>query len=88
MFTSGSTGIVKSFAAITPHLKFKTGQVAIDNLAFKCHYRATFMLLLVATVLVTSRYGTFTFWSVIIWLNAATQFKICFLFNDSIEKHK
>lgn len=47
--------MLASFAQITPHLKFKAKLITIDNLGFKFHYRATFLLLLVCTVLVTSR---------------------------------
>lgn len=44
-----------SFAAISPHLKFKAKKISIDNLGFKFFYRGTFIILLVSTILVTSR---------------------------------
>jgi innexin len=47
--------MLATFAQITPHLKFKAKLISIDNLGFKFHYRATFLILLVSTVLVTSR---------------------------------
>lgn len=47
--------MLSSFAAIAPHLRHKLRKISIDNLAFKFHYRATFIILLVCTILVTSR---------------------------------
>ncbi|XP_055677513.1 innexin inx7 [Lutzomyia longipalpis] len=47
--------MLKSFEAVASQLKFKSKVFSIDNLAFKFHYRATFIILLVCTVLVTSR---------------------------------
>ncbi|CAO1416601.1 unnamed protein product [Diamesa serratosioi] len=47
--------MLATFSQITPHLKFKSKVISIDNLCFKFHYRATFLILLVCTVLVTSR---------------------------------
>lgn len=48
--------MLKTFTALTPFIKFKSNKISIDNLAFKLHYRATFLLLLVCTLLVTSRW--------------------------------
>lgn len=48
--------MLSTFSQIQAQLKkFKTKVITIDNLGFKFHYRATFLILLVATVLVTSR---------------------------------
>ncbi|XP_052866753.1 innexin inx7 [Anopheles cruzii] len=47
--------MLNTFSVLSPHFKFKYKFVTIDNLAFKCHYRATFIILLVCTLLVTSR---------------------------------
>ncbi|XP_065077820.1 innexin inx7 [Ochlerotatus camptorhynchus] len=47
--------MLSTFSVLSPHLKFKNKFVSIDNVAFKFHYRATFTLLLVCTLLVTSR---------------------------------
>lgn len=47
--------MLATFAQITPHLKFKAKTIVIDNLGFKFHYRGTFLILMVCTVLVTSR---------------------------------
>ncbi|XP_053691470.1 innexin inx7 [Sabethes cyaneus] len=47
--------MLNTFSVLTPHLKFKNKFVSISNLAFKFHYRATFAILLVCTLLVTSR---------------------------------
>lgn len=47
--------MLKVFESIAPQLKFRRKAISIDNLAFKFHYRATFILLLVCTLLVTSR---------------------------------
>ncbi|XP_058116416.1 innexin inx7 [Anopheles ziemanni] len=47
--------MLNTFSVLSPHLKFKYKLVTIDNLAFKFHYRATFIILLVCTLLVTSR---------------------------------
>ncbi|XP_012538838.2 innexin inx7 isoform X2 [Monomorium pharaonis] len=49
--------VFAAFSVLKDHVKFKVNQnsVAIDNLVFRLHYRATFLLLLVASILVTSR---------------------------------
>lgn len=48
--------MLSTFSQVQAQLrKFKTKVIAIDNLGFKFHYRATFIILLVCTVLVTSR---------------------------------
>lgn len=47
--------MLNTFSVLSPHLKFKNKFVSIDNVAFKFHYRATFTMLLVCTLLVTSR---------------------------------
>jgi hypothetical protein len=47
--------MIATFSSITPHLKFKKKVISIDNLGFKFHYRGTFLILLVCTILVTSR---------------------------------
>uniref|UniRef100_A0A1B0DD11 Innexin n=1 Tax=Phlebotomus papatasi TaxID=29031 RepID=A0A1B0DD11_PHLPP len=47
--------MLKSFESVAHQLKFKSKPYSIDNLAFKFHYRATFIILLVCVVLVTSR---------------------------------
>ncbi|XP_062554826.1 innexin inx7 [Armigeres subalbatus] len=47
--------MLNTFSVLSPHLKFKNKFVSIDNVAFKFHYRATFTILLVCTLLVTSR---------------------------------
>lgn len=47
--------MLNTFSVLSPHLKFKNKVVSIDNVAFKFHYRATFTILLVCTLLVTSR---------------------------------
>ncbi|XP_053680968.1 innexin inx7 [Anopheles nili] len=47
--------MLNTFSVLSPHLKFKYKFITIDNLAFKFHYRATFIMLLVCTLLVTSR---------------------------------
>uniref|UniRef100_A0A336MRI1 Innexin n=1 Tax=Culicoides sonorensis TaxID=179676 RepID=A0A336MRI1_CULSO len=44
-----------TFSAASKYIHFKNKPVSIDNFAFKCHYRATFLILLVASILVTSR---------------------------------
>lgn len=48
--------MIAAFSQIQPHLKFKSKLINIDNLGFKFHYRATFLILLVCTILVTSRW--------------------------------
>ncbi|XP_033330437.2 innexin 7 [Megalopta genalis] len=52
-----ATTVLATFAAIKDNVKLKVSQdaVAIDNIVFKLHYRATFLLLLVSSILVTSR---------------------------------
>ncbi|KAL5276553.1 hypothetical protein ACFFRR_002024 [Megaselia abdita] len=44
-----------TFKAVAPYLKFNPKKVAIDNGVFKLHYRWTFAILMVATILVSSR---------------------------------
>lgn len=48
--------MIKTFSAATKYFHIKNKPISIDNAAFKCHYRITFLILLVATILVTSRY--------------------------------
>ncbi|KAH0949348.1 hypothetical protein HN011_010117 [Eciton burchellii] len=52
-----ATSIFAAFSVLKDHVKFKVNQnsVSIDNLVFRLHYRATFLLLLVASILVSSR---------------------------------
>ncbi|XP_031636050.1 innexin inx7 [Contarinia nasturtii] len=47
--------MLKTFTALSPFIKFRSKNISIDNLAFKFHYRATYLILLVCTLLVTSR---------------------------------
>ncbi|XP_076661225.1 innexin 7 [Halictus rubicundus] len=49
--------VLATFAVLKDHVKLKVSQdyVAIDNIVFKLHYRATFLILLVGSLLVTSR---------------------------------
>lgn len=47
--------MLKTFESLKGFIKLKNTPVSIDNLFFKLHYRATVVILLVATVLVTSR---------------------------------
>lgn len=49
--------VLATFAVIKDHVKLKVSQddVAIDNIVFKLHYRATFLVMLMGSVLVTSR---------------------------------
>lgn len=47
--------MLKQFSTATKYFHLKNKAVSIDNAAFKCHYRITFLILLVATILVTSR---------------------------------
>ncbi|CAL7949272.1 unnamed protein product [Xylocopa violacea] len=51
------SGLLATFSVLKDHVKLKVTQdaVAIDNLVFKLHYRVTFLLLLISTLLVTSR---------------------------------
>lgn len=44
-----------TFSSVKQYLKFDISRVVIDNIVFKLHYRWTFVLLLVATLLITSR---------------------------------
>ncbi|TDG40490.1 hypothetical protein AWZ03_013089 [Drosophila navojoa] len=44
-----------TFSSVKQYLKFDITRVVIDNIVFKLHYRWTFVLLLVATLLITSR---------------------------------
>ncbi|XP_055380047.1 innexin inx7 [Condylostylus longicornis] len=45
--------MLSTFKSVSPY--FKPKQVKVDNLIFRLHYRWTFLILVVATVLVTSR---------------------------------
>lgn len=54
MFTSFDV-MLDTYEAISPHIKLKFRKVSTDNLAFKFHYRFTFIILIVCTLLVTSR---------------------------------
>lgn len=47
--------MLSTFSSIKQYLKFDLSRVVIDNIVFKLHYRWTFVLLLVATLLITSR---------------------------------
>lgn len=47
--------MLNTFSSVTPFLKFNPKRVIIDNIVFKLHYRWTFIILIVATILVTSR---------------------------------
>ena len=49
--------VLATFSVLKDHVKWKVSQdsVAIDNLVFKLHYRATFLILLISTLLVSSR---------------------------------
>ncbi|PBC28518.1 Innexin inx7 [Apis cerana cerana] len=49
--------VLTTFSVLKDHVKWKISQdyVAIDNLVFKMHYRFTFLILLIATLLVTAR---------------------------------
>ncbi|XP_034195872.1 innexin 7 isoform X1 [Osmia lignaria lignaria] len=49
--------VLATFAVLKDHVKLKVTQdyVAIDSMIFKLHYRVTFLILLVATLLVTAR---------------------------------
>ncbi|XP_037934983.1 innexin inx7-like [Teleopsis dalmanni] len=47
--------MLKTFSSVTPFIKFDPTRVIIDNLVFKFHYRWTFIILIVATILVTSQ---------------------------------
>ncbi|XP_020296877.1 innexin inx7-like isoform X2 [Pseudomyrmex gracilis] len=52
-----ATTVFGAFSVLKDHVKFKVNQnaIVIDNLVFRLHYRATFLLLLVSTILVSSR---------------------------------
>ncbi|EFN83093.1 innexin inx7 [Harpegnathos saltator] len=52
-----ATTVFAAFSVLKDHVKFKVNQesVSIDNLVFRLHYRVTFLLLLVASILVSSR---------------------------------
>ncbi|XP_053947560.1 innexin inx7 [Anastrepha ludens] len=43
------------FSSVAPYLKFNPKYVIVDNFVFKLHYRWSFVILLVATILVCSR---------------------------------
>ncbi|EDV92023.1 innexin inx7 [Drosophila grimshawi] len=47
--------MLNTFSSVRQYLKFDLSRVIIDNIVFKLHYRWTFVLLLVATLLITSR---------------------------------
>ncbi|KAL9880567.1 innexin inx7 [Glossina fuscipes] len=47
--------MLHAFSAVSPYLKFNPKRVTIDNTIFKLHYRWTFIILIVATILVCSR---------------------------------
>ncbi|XP_070506516.1 innexin inx7 [Chironomus tepperi] len=47
--------MISTFSIISPHLKLSRKIISIDNIGFKFHYRLTFIILLVCTILVTSR---------------------------------
>lgn len=47
--------MLSTFAAVSANVKLHARKISIDNLAFKFHYRATFIILLICTILVTSR---------------------------------
>ncbi|XP_053989359.1 innexin inx7 [Hylaeus volcanicus] len=51
------TTVLATFAVLKDHVKLKVSQdyVAIDNIVFKLHYRATFLILLISSLLVSSR---------------------------------
>ncbi|XP_043260489.1 innexin inx7-like [Colletes gigas] len=49
--------VLATFSVLKDHVKLKVTQdyVAIDNIVFKLHYRATFLILLISSLLVSSR---------------------------------
>ncbi|XP_022210522.2 innexin inx7 [Drosophila obscura] len=47
--------MLNTFSSVRQYLKFDITRVIIDNIVFKLHYRWTFVILLVATLLITSR---------------------------------
>ncbi|KAI8034771.1 innexin inx7 [Drosophila gunungcola] len=47
--------MLNTFSSVRQYLKFDLTRVVIDNIVFKLHYRWTFVMLLVATLLITSR---------------------------------
>lgn len=47
--------MLSTFSAIKGNFKLKPQEYTIDNWVFKLHYRGTALILLIATVLVTSR---------------------------------
>ncbi|XP_017767584.1 PREDICTED: innexin inx7-like [Eufriesea mexicana] len=49
--------VLATFSVLKDHVKLKVSQdaVAIDNMVFKLHYRVTFLILLMSTLLVTAR---------------------------------
>lgn len=47
--------MLKSFENIKGYVKISITKVIIDDIVFKLHYRATFLILMVSTVLVTQR---------------------------------
>ncbi|XP_076750283.1 innexin 7 isoform X2 [Xylocopa sonorina] len=51
------SSLLATFSVLKDHVKLKVTQdgVAIDNTVFKLHYRVTFLVLLISTLLVTSR---------------------------------
>ncbi|XP_076632769.1 innexin 7 isoform X2 [Colletes latitarsis] len=52
-----ATTVLATFSVLKDHVKLKVTQdsVAIDNIVFKLHYRATFLILLICSLLVSSR---------------------------------
>ncbi|XP_036221671.2 innexin inx7 [Bactrocera oleae] len=47
--------MLSAFSTVVPYLKFNPTYVIVDNFVFKLHYRWTFIILLVATILVCMR---------------------------------
>lgn len=49
--------LLATFSVLKDHVKLKVTQdsIAIDNMVFKLHYRITFLILLISTLLVTSK---------------------------------
>lgn len=52
-----AANVLAAFSVLKDHVKFKVNQnaIAVDNLVFRLHYRITFMLLLIGSILVSSR---------------------------------
>lgn len=47
--------MLSTFGLVSPYFKFKYGDISIDNIAFQLHYKWSFAVLIVCTILVTSR---------------------------------